>query len=96
MPKEDTQFKKGHPGGPGRPRGKTIKERVREWLEDHPDDLQAFVEHFVKENKELAWQMMEGRPHQTADEKHEIVLPQPIYVRRDNSTEEDKPDGETD
>lgn len=72
------QFKEGNPGGPGRPKGKTIKERVREWLEENPDDMKAFVQHFVKKNKELAWQMLEGRPQQdvTSDGK---ALPSPIY-----------------
>ena len=57
-------FLEGNPPGPGRPKGKTIKERVREWLEEHPDDMQSFVEHFVKSNRDLAWQMLEGRPSQ--------------------------------
>jgi len=48
----------------GRPKGKTIKERVQEWLETHDDDMAAFVEHFVKKNRDLAWQMLEGRPSQ--------------------------------
>src|SRR3990172_220891 len=48
----------------GRPKGKTIKERVRDWLEEHPEDMKGFVQHFVKKNKELAWQMLEGRPAQ--------------------------------
>lgn len=60
----DGTFMKGTTPGPGRPKGKTIKERVRDWLEEHPDDMEKFVEHFVKSNKELAWQMMEGRPSQ--------------------------------
>ena|SRR3990167_7529939 len=48
----------------GRPKEKTIKERVREYLEQHPTDMAAFVKHFVEENRELAWQMLEGRPAQ--------------------------------
>jgi hypothetical protein len=67
--------KKGEIRNPaGRPKGKTIKERVREWLEEHPEDMQAFVEHFVKENRDLAWQMLEGRP--------------PLDIRADVKTEE--------
>lgn len=58
-------FKPGQSGNPnGRPKGKTIKEMVREWLDEHPDDMKSFVEHFVKDNRDLAWQMMEGRPAQ--------------------------------
>lgn len=55
----------------------TIKERVRKWLEEHPDDMDAFVRFFVKENRDLTWQMLEGRPQQdvTTDGK---ALPTPI------------------
>lgn len=61
------QFQPGNPGGPGRPKGKTIKERVLEWLQEHPDDMQAFVQHFVKKNRDLAWQMLEGKPASSVD-----------------------------
>lgn len=60
-------FLPGNPGSPGRPKGKTIKERVREWLETHPEDMQDFVKHFVKKNRELAWTMMEGSPGKSVD-----------------------------
>ena len=40
---------------------------VRDYLEEHPQDMEAFVEYFVKENRELAWQMLEGKPFQAAD-----------------------------
>ena len=73
----------------GRPKGKTIKERVREYLEKHPKDMDAFVRHFIKENRELAWQMIEGRPKETGE--YEIKLPQPIDdVRKDNSVSQNK------
>ena len=52
------------PNPKGRPKGKTIKERVREWLETHPEDMDSFVRHFVATNRDLAWQMLEGRPSQ--------------------------------
>jgi len=81
MPQQDTQFKSGAEwkgNAKGRPKGKTIKELVREWLEDHPDDMKAFVEHFVKKNKELAWQMLEGRPQQDITSAGEKIIPVPI------------------
>lgn len=48
----------------GRPKGKTIKERVRDWLEEHPEDMEDYVQHFIKKNRELSWQMLEGKPQQ--------------------------------
>ena len=64
----DGTFKDGISGNPkGRPKGKTIKEMVKEWLEEHPEDMRAFVQHFVKKNRELAWQMMEGSPSKNVD-----------------------------
>lgn len=92
MPKEDTQFKSGKDwtgNANGRPKGKTIKDLVREYLEEHPNDMKAFVDHFVKKNRELAWQMLEGKPHQAGD----ITSggkPIPILnVQRDDSDKED-------
>lgn len=53
--------------GAGRPKGLSIKELVRKHLEENPQDLQEFVKHFVKKNKELAWQMLEGSPPKSVD-----------------------------
>jgi len=66
---------KGQSANPlGRPKGKTIKEQVRAYLDEHPEDMQAFVKHFVENNKELAWQMMEGRPHQSEDHQVDTTI----------------------
>lgn len=68
------KFVTGNPGG-GRPRGSiSIKDKVRQHLETHPEDVEEIVSHFVKNNRELMWQMMEGRPHQSGDV--EVKLPQ--------------------
>lgn len=83
---EKGQFLPGTAAGPGRPKGKTIKERVREYLEEHPDDMAAFVDHFVKENRDLAWQMLEGRPSQgigQADDLAPLILPSSIIEKND-------------
>lgn len=62
---DDGTFRKGVSGNyAGRPKAKTIRERVRDWLEEHPEDMEGFIEHFVKKNRELTWQMLEGRPRQ--------------------------------
>jgi len=80
----------------GRPKGKTIKERVREWLEEHPNDMESFVQHFVKKNRDLAWQMLEGRPKQD----HDVDLgfkPKPLDdVYQDDSIQENQADEEAD
>ncbi len=50
---------------PGRPEGSiSLKDKVRQHLNEHPEDVQEIVEHFVKTNRELMWQMLEGRPSQ--------------------------------
>lgn len=96
MAQEDTQFKPGKDwkgNADGRPKGKTIKELVREWLEEHPDDMKSFVEHFVTKNKELAWQMLEGRPQQDVTSGGE-KLPTPIYVPGNDKETNDTNDTE--
>lgn len=64
-------FKKGAEwtgNAAGRPKGSiSIKDRVRNWLEDHPEDMEKFVKHFVNENRELGWTMMEGAPKATTE-----------------------------
>jgi len=61
-------IKKGEVRNPhGRPKGYTIKELVRKYLDEHPDDMKAFVQHFVKENRDLSWRMLEGNPPQSLE-----------------------------
>jgi len=62
----------------GRPKGYTIKELVRKYLDEHPDDMKAFVQHFVKENRDLSWRMLEGNPPQPLEHAGEISLPMRI------------------
>jgi hypothetical protein len=68
-------FPKGVSGNPkGRPKGSlSIKDAVRQHLEANPTDFQEFVAHFIKDNRELAWQMLEGRPSQDVGIAAEIT-----------------------
>ena len=92
------QWKEGESGNPnGRPKGSiSIKDLVRKHLEGNPDDLIEFVKHFIENNRELAWQMLEGRPY------HDILsggekLPTPILnVFPNNSDNQDKPNDQKD
>jgi len=60
------QSKKGNPGGPGRPPGKSLKTFVREYFESLDDD--AKMEFLNKIDPKMAWEMAEGRP----DSKTEV------------------------
>jgi hypothetical protein len=86
------QFKPGVSGNPkGRPKGSiSIKDLVRKHLENNPEDLKEFVSHFIKDNRELAWQMLEGRPSQDLTSKGEAINPAPIYnaISRHGSNQE--------
>lgn len=54
------QFKKGNPGGPGRPRGKSLKTFVREYFETLDDN--AKMDFLEKIDPKTAWEMAEGKP----------------------------------
>lgn len=62
----EAQFKPGVSGNPaGKPVGTlSIKARVRAALEKDPEAMEKFVKHFTHKNRELAWQMLEGKPKQ--------------------------------
>lgn len=58
-------FKKGNPGGPGRPPGKSLKEYSREYLASMTDEeRQIFLEGIPKIE---IWKMSEGNPENKTD-----------------------------
>ncbi len=64
----------------GRPKGSiSIKDQVRKFLENNPNEVEEIVKHFVKNNRELMWQMLEGRPQQDVTSDGEAI--QPVLVK---------------
>ena len=91
---EDGTFAVGNSGGPGRPKGSlSIKDLVRQHLQDNPEELADFVRHFILKNRELAWQMLEGRPQQDVTSGGEKIPAIPIYggLSTNNSDEQNIP-----
>lgn len=57
------------PGQSGNPAGRTpgsisIKDKVRQYLEDNPEAVKEMVRGFVHKRPDLVWQMLEGKPGQ--------------------------------
>lgn len=47
----------------GRPKGSSsIRDSIRQYLENNPEEMTKLVERFIKDNPAFMWQMMEGAP----------------------------------
>lgn len=84
------QFGPGNNANPnGRPKGKTLKEFAREYLESLPDDRK--IEYLATLPEEIVWKMAEGNPQNNID--HSTLgkeIPQPLLnVFNNNSDKKD-------
>ena len=91
------RFIPGVSGNPaGKPKGSlSIKAAIKKRLEDNPEELKEIVEHFVKTNRELMWQMIEGRPVQQVELGNAGELPFQIKIIKDGNGENNKAVPET-
>lgn len=65
---EDGTFAQGTAPGPGRPKGKTLKEFAREYFMLKTDaEKIAYIENLEKVKPGFAWQMGEGNPENKTD-----------------------------
>lgn len=93
LPKHLKQYvwKKGQSGNPnGRPKGKTLKEFAREYLESLPDDEK--LEYLETLPTELVWKMAEGNPANNTDITSggkPLILPAELINKNDTPSSTD-------
>lgn len=64
----DGTFAPGTTGGPGRPRGKTMKEYARDWFEKKSEEEKdKYIAQLEEKRPGFAWEMGEGKATQQAD-----------------------------
>lgn len=82
------QFQIGNPGGPGRPKGPTLKSWLKDKFAEMTDEERIEFLNQIEPIK--AWEMGEGKAETKAENKLEVTLPTPLlaHVSTDESTEE--------
>lgn len=80
------QFKEGNNANPnGRPKGKTLKEFAREYLQSLPDERK--IEYLATLPEDIVWKMAEGNPANATDltSKGEriVVMPSELITKND-------------
>ena len=78
----DGTFKPGCAPGPGRPKGKTMKEFAREWFFNKTEEEKiAYIEMLEEERPGFAWEMSEGKAKQ--DTEVDLNVKGPSIMRID-------------
>ena len=75
----DGTFAIGNPGGPGRPKGKSLKEYWKQRFADMSDEEKE--EFSKKVAPDMLWKMAEGNPHQTQDVTSDGEKLTPLLVK---------------
>lgn len=61
-------FKPGQSGNPkGRPPGQSIKDKVKQYLNEHPLAEEEFIRDLVVKNKHETWKMLESAPKSSSE-----------------------------
>ena len=80
------------PGNTANPNGRpkdsiSIKSAIKKRLKENPDLLEEITTYFLRENRELLWQMLEGRPSQKmeGDAENPFIVQIVNYESSDNA-----------
>ena len=65
---EKPYFVKGGKAGPGRPKGSlSLTSKIRQILEDNPEQLASIIKAIFEKHPDLVWKMVDGLPRQTTE-----------------------------